>query len=190
MKLIKSIAKLTLAGALVLTTLGCGEKKPVEGGFESMYPPVIENMMNGQYAQAISAVGTATHPQKSIAEKKSGIDADAKIAKQFMSEIANLEKAFTEAVNDKALEHFQQTTENFSLAEVQGIQAVKTLYKKNADGNYEVFVLKVINPGLMKDLVDAQKDALTEFKAAKAYSDLESRVEKFKADQAKAASGM
>ncbi len=183
MKLIKSLAKVTVAATLLFSLVGCGGKKPpADNGFSSLYPPEIENAMNGQYAQAISAVGMASHPDKSIAAKKAGIDADRKIAKQFNSEIANLEKDFTEAVNDKALQHFQQTTENFSLAQVNGIQAVKSIFKKTESG-YEVYTLSVVNPSIMKDLVDAQKDALTEFKATKAYSDLESRVAKFKADQ-------
>lgn len=182
MKLIKSLAKVTVAATLLLTFVGCGPKEPADQGYQSLYPAPIENLMNGQYAQAICAVGMASHPDKNIAAKKAGIDADRKIAKQFNSEIANLEKDFTEAVNDKALEHFQQTTENFSLAQVNGIQAVKSIFKKTENG-FEVYTLSVVNPSIMKDLVDAQKDALTEFKATKAYADLESRVAKFKADQ-------
>lgn len=187
MKLIKDLAKVTVAATLFLSLVSCGGEKPKDEGYQSLYPAPIENLMNGQYAQAICAVGIGNHPDKNIASKKAGIDADRKIVKQFNSEIANLEKDFTEAVNDKALQHFQQTTENFSLAQVNGIQAVKSIYKSTETG-YEVYTLSVVNPSIMKDLIDQQKDALTEFKATKAYSDLESRVAKFKADQ-KAAMG-
>ncbi|MGM0443995.1 MAG: hypothetical protein ACQEQV_07400 [Fibrobacterota bacterium] len=177
----KSLSRIIVAGVVLVAFVGCG-KKGGDGEFKSLYPAQIENLMSGQYAQAVSAVGMGTHPKRNIAAKKAGIDADAKIVKQFKSEIANLEKSFTEAVNDEALEHFQQTTENFSLAEVQGIQTVKTMIKETENG-YEAYVLKVINPTIMKDLVDQQRDALTEFKATKAYNDLEARVKEYKENQ-------
>ncbi|MGM0462078.1 MAG: hypothetical protein ACQEQ4_06625 [Fibrobacterota bacterium] len=171
-----------LAGAAALVFLGCGGKSTGDGDFVELYPSQLTELQEGQYGAAITAIGMGTHPKRNIAQSRAAIDADAKIAQQFNSEIANLTKSFTEAVNDEALEHFQQTTENFSLAEVNGIQEVKTLVRQTSEG-YEAFVLKAVNPEIMKDLIDQQQNAITEFKAAEAYQDLEERVRQHKERQ-------
>ncbi|ERP30796.1 hypothetical protein [Chitinivibrio alkaliphilus] len=170
-----------LVAFAMVALVACGGKQTGDD-FVSLYPPALEELRDGQYSAAISAIGVGTHPQRNIAASRAAIDADAKIAQQFNSEIANLTQAFTEAVNDEALEHFQQTTENFSLAEVQGIQEVRTVVRQSESG-YEAFVLKVVNPEIMKDLIDQQRNALTEFKATQAYQDLEQRVEEYRARQ-------
>jgi hypothetical protein len=175
----KTVVTITL---LSLILISCGGKSTGDGEFVELYPPRMTQMQNGPYGSAITAIGMGTHPRKNIAASKAGIDADAKIAQQFNSEIANLTKAFTEAVNDEALEHFQQTTENFSLAEVQGIQEVRTMIRQTENG-YEAFVLKAINPEIMKDLIDQQQNARAEFKATQAYEDLERRVQEYRAQQ-------
>jgi len=184
MKKVTTVGACVLAMAVLsLTLFGCGggaslkkdTGKPVNAS--GMYPDEIEKLMNGKYANSIKAVGIATHADQMVARQKAGLDADRLIAEQFKMELSSLQKSFLEAVNDQKLEEYRNTVENFVNIKMQGVTIVKEMVSQGKDG-YNVYILKIVSAETVKNLIDEQTNALTNFKALQAYKDLEDRVAK------------
>jgi hypothetical protein len=182
----KKMVGLTTVAAVSVMLFGCAGGKSLKkdsGGADdakSVYPSTIEKLMEGKYAPAIKAVGIATHPDQTVALEKAGLDADQKIAQQFKMELSSLQKKFLEAVNDQKLEEYKNTIENFTTIEIQGVTIAKEMASEGKDG-YKAYVLKVVSAETLKNLIDERTNALTNFKAMKAYQELEERVAKEKA---------
>lgn len=147
---------------------------------KSVYPSAIEKLMEGKYAASIKAVGIATHPDQNVALEKAGLDADQKIAQEFEQEVNGLKKKFLEAVNDQKLEEYRNTVENFTSIKIQGVTIAKEMASEGKDG-YKAYVLKVVSAETLKSVIDERTNQLTNFKAMKAYKELDERVAKEKA---------
>ncbi|MCL1946043.1 MAG: hypothetical protein FWF51_02670 [Chitinivibrionia bacterium] len=185
---VKSALPLMLVAVVSMGLIGCGgEKKPNYGGeeFRSAYPPKMEEKIEKEFKESIYAVGIATNVNQKVAYDKAGLAADVEIAKVFEQEIANLQKSFTEAVNDEVTEDYRQTVESFTLFTLRGSRMAMQLVSEGKDG-YTAYVLKVVSPQIIKDQLDAMKDAQTAIKAQAAYAELEDRIEKEKARRAAA----
>jgi len=189
----RSLLKALLVGCVSLslvTFAGCGGSaslkkdtgKPDDA--KSMYPSALEKLINGKYAKSITAVGIGTNSDVQVAREKADLDADQIIAKQFEQEISSLQKRFLEAVNDQKLEDYRNTVESFVNIKLQGVAKVKELVTEGKDG-YKVYILKTLSAETIKNMIDERTNALTSFKAMKAYKELEDRVAKEKEAQAK-----
>jgi hypothetical protein len=186
------IVGLAVVASVFVMLFGCAGGKSLKkdsgdaNEAKSVYPAVIEKLMEGKYAASIKAVGLATHPDQSVALEKAGLDADQKIAQQFEMELSSLQKKFLEAVNEQKLEEYKNTVENFTNIKIQGVTIVKEMASEGKDG-YRAFVLKVVSAETLKKLIDERTNALTNFKALAAYKELEDRVAKDNAAKAAAA---
>jgi hypothetical protein len=174
------------AVAVSVVLFGCAGSKSLKndsgnaGDAKTVYPAAIEKLLDGKYAESIKAVGIASHPDQNVALEKAGLDADQKIAQQFTEEVNGLEKKFLEAVNDQKLEEYRNTVENFTTFKIQGVTIVKEMSAEGKDG-YKAYVLKVVSAETLKNLVDERTNELSNFKAMKAYQELDRRVAKEKA---------
>lgn len=185
-------AVLVGAGLCFLTAVvGCGGKQSMkkdlgdEGDAQGLYPRAIEKLMNKEYAKSVKAVGMGTHPDKITAVKKARLDAKQQIARQFREEISLLQKSFVEAVNEKKLEEMKETVEGFANIELSGVEEIKTMYTEGKNG-YTGYVLMAVSAETLKNMIDERTNQLTNFKAMKAYKELEERVAKDKAARAAA----
>jgi hypothetical protein len=186
---VKSVLPLMLVAVVSMVLIGCGgEKKPNYGDVEQVkdaYPPKIQALVDGKFSESIWGVGVATHSNQKIALDKAALAADVEIAKTFEQEIANLQKSFTEAVNDDYVEDYRQTVESFTLFTLRGSKKEAQLISEGKNG-FTAYVLKVASPQIIKEQLDAMKDAQTAIKAQAAYAELEDRIEKEKARRAAA----
>ena len=187
MTLLKKMLSFMTVGLIAFSLVGCGKSTVKDLGDTddavSIYPKAIEKLMNKDYKEAIKDVGIATSNDKIMALKKARMDADVKLARQFDQEVASLRKSYVEMINDKNLEHNSEVNETFTLIHLRGSETVKEMVTQGKDG-YTAYVLKVVSAEKLKQLVDEQTNALTEFKATQAYKDLESRVAAEKAARA------
>jgi hypothetical protein len=185
----KKMFGLAVVSAISVMMFGCAGAKSLKkdtgeaDNARSVYPPAIEKLLDGKYAQSIKAVGIATHPDQTVALEKAGLDADQKLAKQFEEEIASLQKKFLEAVNDQKLEEYRNTVENFVNIKIEGVTIVKEMSAEGKDG-YKAYVLKVVSAETLKNLIDQRINAQTHLKAVQAYKELEDRVAKDNAAKA------
>jgi len=181
MKSIKVLGLTAVAVVSMMFFFGCAGsnslKKDYGDNAKDPIPAKMRALMDGKYAQSIQAVGIATHSDETVALEKAGLDADQKIAKKFEQEISSLQKKFLEATNDAKLEEYRNTVESFTNIKIQGVSEVYQMTAEGKDG-YKAYVLKVVSPEVLKNLIDQRTNALTNFKAVKAYQELEERVEK------------
>ena len=185
---LKSILPVLFVAAVSMVLVGCGGAKKNYGADEeakSAYPAQIQTLIDTKFKESIWAVGIATSTSEKIAYDKAGLAADVEIAKVFEQEIANLQKSFTEAVNDDYVEDYRQTVESFTLFTLRGSKEESRLKKgPDPDGVFTAYILKVASPQIIKDQLDAIKGAETAIKAQAAYAELEDRIEKEKARRA------
>ena len=167
------VAGTTLAMVLMI---GCAGTKPGKG-YVSDIPSEIQKLIKDKYSEALYSVGTATGPNEGIAKRKATMQARAEIAREFKAQIDGLKKMYEEAVNNKSLEEYKQTIEIFASLEVSGSKIAKSMVRKEKTG-YSAKVLVVVSAEQLKAIIDEKMQALTSFRASKAYKELEERVEK------------
>jgi len=172
--------------AVALIICSCGGSKNLTkdyGSVEettSIYPKVIEDLMNKKYKESIKAVGTANSPDLEIARKKAQNDAFDQIGRQFKQEVSWWDKRFQQELNGQKLEDFRSTTGNFGYITLQGAQPVKEVVSKGKDG-YRVYVLVIVTVETMKNLMQEKLNSITEIQATNAYKELDARVAREKA---------
>jgi hypothetical protein len=166
-----------LAGLQMQT--GCASSK-FGGAYQETIPPEIQKLVDSQYSQAVTAVGTDEGPTEGIAERKAEMQARAELARRFKAQVDELQKSYEESTSDKASQEYQQALEIFASLELVGSQKIKSLVRMQNNGVYQAKVLMVLSAGQLKQLFDEKMAAVTAFKASKAYEELEARVAKEK----------
>jgi hypothetical protein len=178
-------SSLKCAGALAVLILGaCAGVRP-SADYSGTIPEEIQQLVDGQYAQALKAVGTDDGPSEGIAERKAEMQARADLARQFKAQVDQLQKSYEESVSDKSLQEYKQTLEIFASLELVGSRKAKTMVKPLGNGDYQAKVLVVISAEQLKGIVDEKMSSLATYKASQAYKELEDRVAKEKEAQAK-----
>ncbi len=183
MTLMKKITIFAAVACLSLVFVGCGGANKIKKqdfgkvkSAKSTMPPEIDKLIRKKFKHSVVAVGVATHPANDeTAMKKARLQADMKLAQQFENQVSSLQKSFLEDVNGKSIDHFQETVESFTNIKIQGARSEKELVTEGKDG-YKAYVLKVVSAEVLKELIEQKTNALTEFKALKAYNELEERV--------------
>jgi hypothetical protein len=186
-RFIKAVSIAVTSSVFALSFIGCAgtikKKTGAAGDAESLYPKIIENLLEKKYAQSIKAVGMGTDPDKVTAAKKARLDAENQIANVFRNDLSALQKSFLEAVNQEHLEEYRNTVESFTNIQLQGISEAKATIAEGKDG-FTAYILMTVSAETLKNLIDQKTSALTNFKAMKAYKELEDRVAKDNAARA------
>jgi hypothetical protein len=180
-RFLKTAAMLVSVSFLFSAFIGCGApiKKKTGSADDagSLYPKVIEDLLEKKYNQSIKAVGLGTDPDRVTAAKKARLDAENQIANVFRNDLSALQKSFLEAVNQEHLEEYRNTVESFTNIQLQGVSEAKATVSEGKDG-YTAYILMTVSAETLKNLIDQKTSALTNFKALKAYKELEDRVAK------------
>ncbi|GEM_PF-1337504 len=189
-RFIKSLSAMVIASFVVFSMVGCGGKSVVKdtgsaAEAELTHPKLIEDLIQKKYSQSIHAVGQGSAPDKITAVKKARLDAQNQIGYTFRNDMSALQKSFLEAVNNEQLEEYVSTIESFTNITLQGVTEAKSMLSQGKDG-YTAYVLMTISAETIKDLIDERTNTLTNFKALKAYKELEERVAKDNAARAQA----
>jgi len=183
-RLLKNAFLFISLSCFTVALLGCASSvKKSTGSAEeatSLYPKVIEDLLEKKYALSIKAVGMGSHPDRVTATKKARLDAENQIANIFRNEVSALQKSFLEAVNQEQLEEYKNTVESFTNIELQGVTEAKAVLTEGKDG-FTAYILMTVSAETLKDLIDQKTNALTNLKATEAYKELEERVAKDKA---------
>ncbi len=172
-----------VAASVALMAASCSSKA-VNKGYQDDIPVDIQRLIDKEYNEAIYAVGTANGPTEAIAQDKAVMAARAEIARLFQSQIDVLQKRYEETVNNKGAEEYQQVMETFATLEMRGSQIAKSMVRPERSGRYSAKALVVISAEQMKQIVDEKMSSYTSFRAAKAYEELEQRVERERNRQA------
>lgn len=167
--------KLCLVSTLLFTILGCAGSKSASG-YSSAMPSELEKIIENEYKDALTAVGTAVGEKEDICMRKAELQARATLAREFKAQVDQLQKSYEESVNDKTLEEYSQVVEIFATVEMENVKVVKSLVKELKDGNISAKVLIAMSADDIKNSIDNKLGTYTSFKASKAYKELEERV--------------
>ena len=164
-----------ISAFLISQIAGCAASKP-DAGYRSTLPGEITKLIEKEYKNSIYAVGSDEAEKEDIAIRKAEMQARAAIAREFKSQIDQLQKNYEGSVNDKSIEEYSTVIENFSTIKLENARVVKSMVKDVAGGMVSAKVLVVISAAQLKESVEDRLGDYTSFKASKAYSELEERV--------------
>ena len=160
---------------LTIQFAGCASSKPA-AGYHSTVPDEIEKLIEKEYSQSIYSVGSDEAEKEDVAIRKAEMQARASIAREFKSQIDQLQKIYEGSVNDKSIEEYSTVIENFSTIKLEHAKVVKSMVKEISGGMVSAKVLVVISAAQLKESIENRLGEYTSFKASKAYSELEERV--------------
>ncbi len=167
--------KLYLFSVVILLVIGCAGSKSASG-YNSTLPSEIEKLIEGEYKDDLTAVGSAEGDKEDICVRKAEVQARASLAREFKAQVDQLQKSYEESVNDKTLEEYSQVVEVFATVEMENVKVVKSLVKELKNGSYSAKVLIAMSADDIKNNIDNKLGTYTSFKASKAYKELEERV--------------
>ncbi|MFP4162844.1 MAG: hypothetical protein ACLFQB_05080 [Chitinispirillaceae bacterium] len=152
-------------------------------------PDEIEELIEKKCKEGLYAVGSARAGEEMVAVNRATMQARAEIARQFEAEVNVLQKDYQEAVNERTTGEYSQVMEVFSTLELNGSQIVKSMIRKDSDGQYSAKVLVAVTAQRMKEVIDERMSAFTSFRAAEAYKELEERVQREREREAQRENG-
>lgn len=169
------VGKILLVVSFIVFVFGCAGGKSASG-YNSTMPSEFEKLIEDEYKDALTAVGTAIGEKEDICIRKAELQARATLAREFKSQVDQLQKSFEESVNDQTLEEYSQVVEVFATVEMENVKVIKSLVKELKDGKISAKVLIAMSADDIKNSIDNKLGSYTSFKASKAYKELEERV--------------
>lgn len=170
-RIVKSLVLITL----IISIIGCAGSKPASG-YNSTIPAEMEKLIKNDYSKDLTAIGSAEGEKEDVCVRKAELQARASLAREFKSQVDQLQKSYEESINDKTLEEYSQVVEIFATVEMENVKVVKSLIKEQKDGLLSAKVLIVMSADDIKNSIDNKLGSYTSFKASKAYKELEERV--------------
>lgn len=167
--------KFYVLAVLILLFIGCAGSKSASG-YNSTLPSELEKLIEGEYKDDLTAVGSAEGEKEDISVRKAEVQARAALAREFKAQVDQLQKSYEESVNDKTLEEYNQVVEIFATVEMENVKVVKSLVKELKNGKYSAKVLIAMSANDIKNSIENKLGTYTSFKASKAYKELEERV--------------
>ncbi|MFP4014075.1 MAG: hypothetical protein ACLFVQ_08340 [Chitinispirillaceae bacterium] len=167
-----------LVVSLSVVFWSCSPRLGGEGKYEDTVPGEIEKVIGEKCQEGLYAVGTAVAGDEMVAVNRASMQARAEIARQFEAQVNVLQKDYQESVSERTTGEYSQVMEVFATLELNGSQIIKSMVRKESDGQYSAKVLVAVTAQRMKEVVDERLRAFTSFRASKAYKELEERVER------------
>ena len=186
---LKKVLCLAIVAILAFSITGCRNRGGQDFGRTrdavGTYPRDIQRLIDGPYSESIYAVGTGTHPNREQALRRARMQATQLIATQFQQEVASLQKSFVASTNNSMEQADQDVLEIFTLVTLHGDRIISEMITHGKDG-YRAYVLRALDIEVLKNMLEAQKNAETLLRANAAWDDLSKRVEREKAARAAA----
>lgn len=128
-------------------------------------------------AGGMYAVGTAESQSLSVAQKKSMLDAEFGLAKQYRQELSGSERSFTQERNDQGLstQYTQLIDKLVSRVPVVGFEVVKQEVK-SVSGTFHSWVLLKLPYAQFNKVLQEQRAETVEITVQKAFDDLDRRL--------------
>ncbi len=168
--------RLLLIGIVLFS--GCINRFSKSGQYEDSVPPELQRIIKEKCQEGLYSVGAATAADEMMAINKATMQARAEIARQFKAQVNVLQKDYQEAVSERATGEYSQVMDVFSTLELNGSQIIKSMVRQGDNNQYSAKVLVAVTAQRMKEVIDERMRAFTSFRAAKAYKELEDRVER------------
>ena len=173
MRALAVVGRMTMLVAL-FAMWGCGSSMPK---WISQPPEDPDRMY---------AVASMTSRDMQMAKQKAMVAARADIAQQLESKLGNVTKLFQEDTaldaESEAMQHFVSATKTVSKTTLVGSKMIN-LHQEKEKNIWRVYVLVSVPIGeanrLLKEQIDNDKIMYQQFKASKAYKDLEKDLENY-----------
>jgi len=183
----KKVLYFAAAAAIAFCVVGCGGKNKEFGDqseAKDAYPKAIQDLVR-QYQRdgVIHAVGEASSTNRQTAMQKARFNATQQIAAQFKQDVAAMQNRFLEEIGDQNDEVFRAVERIFVNTTLHGDRVVKEMVAQGKEG-FTAYVLRVLDPSAMKQLLQQQQNAEILKKAEREWQNLEMMVEKDNARKA------
>ncbi len=172
-----------MAAMAALPLMNCSHKPKFEPAKNDLYGELQKKKqkLNEKGVVAEVAIGESKSLQTGI--DKAELEARAKLARSLESKTSSLQKKFQEEVGREFSDHFSQTVKNLSDRMLRGTTLADTRFEQDAEGNYRVYGLMVLDADLYLKSVtadlDADKARRDRFRASRAYKELNDEIQAF-----------
>lgn len=133
-------------------------------------------------SQAIYAVGIGESDTLQISVKKAMLEAEFGLAKKLRQELAGSERQYTTDDSTKSVNRFEALIDKLVLETPIVGYTIKQQIIKPMDGKYQTFVLLRLPYDQYNDVLQANRAKETRNEMKAAFSDLEKRLDKKKAE--------
>lgn len=133
-------------------------------------------------SQAVYAVGIGESDTLQISIKKAMLEAEFGLAKKLRQELAGSERQYTTDDSNKSVNRFEALIDKLVLETPIVGYTVKQQIVKPMDGKYQTFVLLMLPYDQYNDVLQANRAKETRNDMKAAFSDLEKRLDKKKAE--------
>jgi len=162
------------------TASGSAAPQPVQSGFVTVTTPAteLEELKRQLEDQGIPAgIGIGMSSQERIARSMSADQARAELATSIGAQVQRLSESYAQDVNGKAKSIWEEAVRTLTNEHLKGTNVYKSVTQQNAEGQYQIYSLMILNPSIFKASIQAAMEREEEFELRVKKDDMMSKLD-------------